>query len=362
MKQETRETFYKQYSDAARPLRIQIEITRRCNLGCVHCTLGGDNLISGELTAHDYEKLIPQMRDAGVFNIYLTGGECLLHPEINDIMTLFLEADFWLSLQTNGVLLDTGHIELFSRHPGKIRSVTVSLYGATAAVHESVTRSPGSFAKTMRAIEILREAGFKVEVITLLMSLNHHEREAIEELCEGLGVKHQFNSVLVPRKDGSPEPLRYRLPEELIRRLPRPWETFTYNFTDGDPADFAADRTIEAWCSMARNTGYITSEGNLLPCSVLAIPAGNVRETPFAELWADSPVFKRIRELKINEFECSGCRHFPTCKPCPGLAFIEHGDMFAAPREICRIVEIFLGKKEDVCNEKKEALLETYLD
>ncbi|MFA6449418.1 MAG: radical SAM protein [bacterium] len=358
MKQESRETFYRQYSDAARPLRVQIETTRRCNLDCVHCALGGNHVMAGEMGARDYEKLIPQLRAAGVFNVYLTGGEFLAHPEIDEILNLFLEADFWLSLQTNGVLLNSGHVDLFLRHPGKVRSVTISLYGATAEVHESVTRSPGSFEKTLNAISMLLAAGIRVEVITLLMTLNHHEREAIERMCADWDVKHQFNSVLVPCKDGSPDPLRYRLPDELIRDLPRPWETFTYNFTDGDPADFKSENTIEAWCSMARSTGYLDSNGNLLPCSVLNIPAGNVRETPFGEIWSDSPVFKRIRELKISEFECSGCRHFPTCKPCPGLAYIEHGDMFAAPREICRIVEMFLGKKEEN-HEGKEALLET---
>jgi radical SAM protein with 4Fe4S-binding SPASM domain len=362
MIQETREAFCKMYSDQARPLRIQIEVTRRCNLNCVHCTLGGSLPVAGELTARDYEKLIPQMRDAGLLNIYLTGGEFLMHPEINDILNMFLEADFWVSLQTNGTLLAARHVELMSRHADKIRSVAVSLYGAVAAVHEAVTRAPGSFVKTINAIDMLTEAGFKVEIITQLMTLNYGERDAIERLCSKWDVKQQFNSVLIPCRDGSEEPLQYRLPEELLRRLPRPWETFTYELGDGNPADFTPDRPIDAWCSMARSTGYLDSKGNILPCAVIDIPAGNVRERPFGEIWADSPVFKKIRGLKMGEFECSDCRHFPVCKPCPGLAYMEHGNLFTAPREICRIVEQFLGKKEGAPHEEKETVLQAGAD
>jgi len=364
MIQEKREKFFGKYEKAARPLRVQIEVTRRCNLNCSHCALGGNTIIDDEMGVRDYERLIPQMRAAGVFNIYLTGGEFLVHPEIDEILELLLAADFWISFQTNGVLLDEKYVGMMARHPGKVRSVALSLYGATAAIHESVTRVNGSFDRTIRALNLLCEAGLKVEVLTLLMTLNHQEREAIESLCASMGVKHQFNSVLVPGINSSRDMLCYRLPENLLRQLPRPWETFNQNFMDGAPEDYAPDRTIEAWCSMARSTGYLDSQGNLLPCSVLAIPSGNVRETPFDKLWGESPVFKYIRELKIGEFECSGCRHFPTCKPCPGLAYIEHGDMFAAPREICRIVKLFLDEKEgsQIEEERKENLLEARSD
>lgn len=359
MIQETRQTFYKRLSGACRPLRLQIEVSRRCNLNCVHCMLCGDTEFGCEMGLRDYENLVPQLHEAGIFNLFLTGGEFFTHPEIEGILELLLGSDFWLSLQTNGTLLEKKHIGLFSRYPRKIRSVALSLYGSTPEAHEAVTRTPGSFEKTLRAMDMLLEAGHRVEVITLLMTINHNEYDGIKALCEKKGVKHQFNSVLVPRRDGDTEPLAYRLPEELLKKLPRPWETFTENYWKSDPEEFAPDRSLESWCTMGRTTAYIDSRGNVLPCSIMDTPAGSVIETPFTEIWESSPVFNKIRGLKIGDFECSGCSHFPTCKPCPGLSFFEHGDFFAAPKEICRIVEIFLGKKEVAESEKKETLLKT---
>lgn len=346
MIQLPRHDLHKKLVGRANPMRIQLEITRRCNLDCVHCIQGGCSEIGGEMTAADYERLLPRMSAAGVFSVSLTGGEFLCHPEIHDILDLLLRSDFWLALQTNGTLLDQDTVDFMAKRREKIRAVAVSLYGATAQAHESVTRSPGSFEKTIRAIDMLSEAGFRVEVISLLMTMNQEEAPQIQELCRKRGLFHQFNSIIAPRKDGETSSLECRLPEELLKKLPRPWETFTENFIPHEPDDFAPDKTLDAWCTMARTSGYIDSRGNLLPCSIMDLPAGNVKDRPFDELWRDSAVFNALRKLKIGQFECSRCGHFPTCRPCPGLAFLEHGNMFESPKEICRIIELFLGDKE----------------
>ena len=94
----------------------------------------------------------------------------------------------------------------------------------------------------------------------------------------------------------------------------------------------------------------------------MELPVGNIKEISFMEIWQNSHFFKNIRDLKIGDFECSGCSHFPTCRPCPGLAFYENGDFFTAPKEICRIVEVFLGKKEGKLNEKEKDLLKAGID
>jgi len=325
----------------------------------VHCILGSSPDTTGELRAEDYVGLIKSLRAAGVFNVYLTGGEFLAHPEGLEILSLFLESDFCLSLQSNGTLIDEEALRMMLGRKEKIRTVALSIYGATADVHEAVTRTPGSFEKTIAAARALRENGFRVEFITLLMTINHHQYDEIKKLGEGLGSKHQFNSVLTPSHDGNRELAGLRLPEALLAKLPRPWESFMNNYWEQPLEEFGPDMPLAAWCSMGRTTGYIDARGNVLPCSILNTPAGNVRETPFNEIWEASPVLKKIRSLKIGDFECSRCSHFPTCRPCPGLAHFEHGDLFSPPREICRIIEVFLGKKKETPVEEEKDLLKT---
>ncbi len=334
-------------SGMTNPLRVQIEVTRHCNLNCRHCMLGGDTKQKNEMAAGDYAALVKQLENAGVFNVNLTGGEFLVHPEIIPILECIFSSDLWVSLQTNATLIDDEIMNIFKKHKTKIRSFAISLYGATAETHEYITRVKGSFEKTIDSIKQLDEEGFKVEIISLMMKSNYHEYEAIKTMCENWDLKHQFNSIIAPSRDRRRKITNLRLSDEELLALPRPWETFMNEFWETEPGDFYPDKSIESWCSMARTTAYIDSCGYVLPCSVIDIPAGNVRETPFEEIWKNSDLFKKIREFKIRDFECSRCENFPACKPCPGLAYLEHGDIFSAPREICRIVSLFIKKQED---------------
>lgn len=355
MIRKKRETLFKELTRRSSPVRIQIEATRRCNLNCVHCVFNCNTNIENELQPQDYRKLLPEMKAAGVFHINLTGGEFLTHPRYREILELLLESDFQLTLQTNGVLLSDGIIALLSQHREKIKAVAVSLYGHNRAIHESVTRTAGSFSKTATALEKLAAAGLHPEASTLLMTVNCDAREEIKSLCDRIGVRHQFYSIVLPRENRDNSPLQYRLPDSIFRELPRPWETFAADFGEVDPEDYLPDCTIESWCTMGRTTGYITSHGNLLPCSLVDIPAGNIREASFYDLWYHSDAMEEIRNLKVKQFECAHCGHFPKCRPCPGLGLYEHGDIFAAPREVCRIVNTFMGKENS--DGKKSELL-----
>ncbi len=355
MIRKKREELFKYLSRKSSPVRIQIEVTRRCNLNCVHCVLKCNTNIENELQPEDYKKILPEMKEAGVFHLNLTGGEFLTHPRIYEILEILLDSDFPLTLQTNGVLLTDRIIDMLSQRPEKIKAVAVSLYSAEKRIHEKVTRTPGSFAKTISALERLAEARLHPEASTLLMTVNHSECDAIEALCGKLGVRHQFYSIILPRENGDNSPLKYRLPESVFRELPRPWETFAADFGKVDPEDYLPDNTIESWCTMGRTTGYITSHGDLLPCSLVDIPAGNIRESSFGDLWRNSNALKEIRNMKVKQFECAGCNHFPKCRPCPGLGLYEHGNIFSAPREVCRIVNTFMEK--EVRNGKEKELL-----
>lgn len=349
-----RTVLFRELSQKSFPVRIQIEITRKCNLRCVHCVLDPGAVPAGELEPADYRRLLPQMREAGVFTLNLTGGELFTHPRIDEILGIILDSDFYVTLQTNGVLLKERHVKTLVSAGPKVRCVALSLYGAAPATHDAVTRSRGSHAKTLRTVRRLADAGINTEVSTLLMTLNHHEFGEIRNLCADLGVGHQFYSLIIPREGGDPGPLEYRMSEEMLRKLPRPWETFAADIGELDPADFTPEKSLDQWCTMGRTNGFITSVGNVLPCSIVNMTAGNVREKSFAEIWRESDVMSKLRSLKIGDFACSECGHFPKCRPCPGLGLYEHGDIFAAPAEVCRIAKIFLGEGGKVREGKRQ--------
>lgn len=341
-----REELFRALSTLASPVRIQVELTRKCNLRCRHCMLGCGPHREGELPYEAFQRLISEMRKTGVFHINVTGGEFFTHSRADDILDMLLASDFLLTIQTNGALLNDERIAKIAAVGSKIRCVAVSLYGARPEVHESVTGIPGSFKATLGAIRKLADAGARVEVSTLLMTLNIENRAEVEKLCSDMGVKHQFYTIILPRDDGDTGPAELRLPADAMKTIPRPWETFMSDFLEIDPADFTPDKPLDAWCTMGRTNGYVTSEGDVLPCSIVNMPAGNILNESFSDIWEKSDIMKKVREYRIGDFECSSCGEFPKCRPCPGMGLFEHGNIYSAPREICRIIKVFSGEEE----------------
>ena len=87
----------------------------------------------------------------------------MLRPDFSEIFDYITSHAKTYSINTNGTLITPEIAELMKRKGNKM----VALYGATADVHDRVTRNPGSFAATMRGFSLLKEAGagFVVQII-----------------------------------------------------------------------------------------------------------------------------------------------------------------------------------------------------
>lgn len=352
--QKTREDLFNEYSRKCRLVKVQLELTHRCNLRCIHCKID-DHTRAGDLSADDIRALLPELAKAGCFSVNLTGGEMLTRPDIVEVLEILFAHQFFYSMQTNATLMDDRIIDLLDANRGKIRTIALSLYAVDPAVHDAITTVPGSHARTMEAIRKLKERDLPVWALGILMEPNWDEAGKILRFCEANGVGYQFNALIVPQEGRGRKPLALRLSDEHLRNLPIPRETLVNMDSRFNPTCFGPDEPISSWCSMGRSSCYIESTGEVYPCSIVERPAGNVRERPFSEIWRDAEVFREIRAYRVRDFECAGCRLLPECLPCPGLAHAEHGDIFTSPREMCRISKTFLeGGKE-----REKAILQT---
>jgi radical SAM protein with 4Fe4S-binding SPASM domain len=348
MRQESRKTLFRRMAGAHTPVRVQIEATRRCNLNCAHCMVINSAGQAGApgLSLERFTHLLDELRRSGAFHINLTGGEPLCRPDATDMIRAVLDAGFLLTLQTNGTLLEAAHADMLAHSANRVRQVGVSLYSMDPAVHDAVTRTPGSHERTLRAISLLKSRGLPVVVVTALTRLNAASFEQVESFCRGNGLMFQYNTLITPQDDGGRAPLDLRLDDRLLCRLPKPWETFMDEDRMPASGELTPDSPLSSWCSMGATACYITASGDVRPCSVVSAPAGNLNQQSFEHIWAHSPLFKKLRAFKLSDFECFGCEHFPKCHPCPGLAFLEHGEFTAPPREVCRINSVFFKKQE----------------
>jgi len=80
-------------------------------------------------------------------------------------------------------------------------------------------------------------------------------------------------------------------------------------------------------CNCARGNAAVSSTGEVYPCIATPLRAGSIREQPFSEIWERSPVFRRIRGLKISDFQtCAPCELKSWCRRSPGPAYLLTGD------------------------------------
>jgi MoaA/NifB/PqqE/SkfB family radical SAM enzyme len=305
------------------PLSVLFEVTHRCNLGCEHCYLtegpvGRPKPRADELSLDEIRTILDDLAEAGTLFLTLSGGEVFMRRDFLDIVASARERGFSVTVFTTGTLL-TPEVagELAALHP---LSVEVSIYSARPDVHDRVTRIPGSHARSLRALRLLKERGVVILIKSPLMSVNTDEVHELAALADDLGAGYGFDPMLTPRRDGDQAPLKLAPTTTQMR-------TF---FADPVMArEFAQPvkclpQAGEEICGTGRRTCLISPYGDLFPCGVHPIPAGNLREKRFHEIWTGSPLLRELRTQTVADLR-GGAKAAPGFR-CSALALMEDGD------------------------------------
>jgi AdoMet-dependent heme synthase len=323
------------------PLNATIELTQRCNIRCKHCyNFDRDQPketvdCTPELSREEILQLITDLREAGCLFLTLTGGEALLHPDLPAFLDHAASLNLAVQLLTNGVLLRPGVVGQLSSYPNLLR-VCVSLYGADAEVHDGITQAPGSFERTWAGIHRLRAAGIAVRLKFVIMRDNAHQVAEMQAQARSQDLVFNMDLTVTARHDGTAGSLDVRVqPERLEPLLRGPLNDLVYlggerRFTDTEWA-----------CNCARGNCAITARGDVQPCIAVPMAAGNIRKQPFAEIWRSSPVFRWIRELRIEDYkECAPCSHRSWCTRERGAAYTHSGSYTGIDPMVCARAEI----------------------
>lgn len=174
------------------PLLVSWQLTRDCDLSCLHCCTASapGKALPDELSADEAMRLADDILAARVPYIMLCGGEPLIVPHWLDLAEHLGAGGAQLKIETNGQRLDPTHVERLARLP--IRSVQVSLDADTQETYAS-QRPGGSLARVHAACRWVHEAGLPLEVTFAPTRLNIHEAEAVIERAAALGA-FRFNT------------------------------------------------------------------------------------------------------------------------------------------------------------------------
>ncbi|MDO7868477.1 mycofactocin radical SAM maturase [Nocardioides jiangxiensis] len=300
------------------PICLTWELTYACNLACVHCLSSSGRRDPRELSTEQAKAVIDELQRMQVFYVNIGGGEPTVRPDFWELLEYAVAHDVGVKFSTNGVRITPERARWLAA--SDYVDVQISLDGATAEVNDAV-RGRGSFDMAVRALQNLKDAGFRDSKISVVVT-----RENVRQLDEFQALADRFGATL------------------RITRL-RPSGRGADVWDDLHPT--AEDqRFLYDWL-VAKGEGVLTGDsffhlaafGDALPglnlCGAgrvvcLIDPVGDVYACPFAihdtfkagnlledggfqQVWQQSALFTQLREPQSGG-ACASCSAFDACR------------------------------------------------
>ena len=317
-------------------------MTRRCNLKCIHCYSNSRNIrYKNELTTDEGEKLISDLAAFRSPVILFSGGEPLMREDLSELVEFAVDQGMRAVISTNGTLLTKKTVNILKKTG--ISYVGVSLDGMEKT-HDRFRGVEGAFDTTVKGIRTCLEEGIKVGVRLTMNRKNFSDIPAIFNLIEKENIPRACFYHLVYSGRGSKlidEDLSHEESRQVIDCIMdrtrdlfdrgKPKEILTVdNHADGpyvymrmlkeDPV-----KAKEVMSLLLVNEG--NSSGNGIGCvswdgEVHAdqfwrgISFGNVRKRPFSEIWVDTSndLMARLKDKRrYMKGKCSTCRWLDVC-------------------------------------------------
>ena len=167
--------------------RLWIYTNFHCNLRCDYCCAeSSPSAAPRAVEVAMVSDLVAQALAMGTKEIYLTGGEPFLHPDITDIVRTCAAAAPTVML-TNGMLFSGNRLARLDAMPREGFMLQISVDSPTADIHDA-QRGAGSWAKAIDGVRVARELGFRVRLASTITASSAHEETALTDLCAGLGL------------------------------------------------------------------------------------------------------------------------------------------------------------------------------
>lgn len=311
------------------PIRLQLEVTNRCNYRCIMCDR--ENLVALGKKLNDvvdfgaFKKLVDEIAP-----LYLTLnglGEPLMNRDMFKILALCAERGITSSMPTNlGFIND----ELFEKLVGDPPTIlTVSMHGATKETYEAITQSR-VYDRFLQYFEklIARLGPEPLRILCALQAKNLGEFEAYYDFLTQWNMLDRFSLVpvfdyqtpmpedrrVIPtqeEKDRALHALDATMASTTVERKKRFLSTWREKLLEIKSYDSTHE---EGPCFIPWISTYILSNGDVLPCCYLSgehHKMGNVFEQPFSDIWNG----QRYRAFRAQIRDDRG--HLQGCKNCP---------------------------------------------
>ncbi|MBV9610465.1 MAG: radical SAM protein [Acidobacteria bacterium] len=179
------------------PRLVFWEVTKGCNLRCVHCRATATELSSpSDLSTEAALRVVEQISSFANPILVLSGGEPLFRADIFQLARYGTDRGLRIALATNGTLV-TKEVARKIVDSG-VRRVSISLDGSDAATHDTFRGIPGAFDATLRGFRNLKELGMSMQINMTVTRHNAHQLPALFDLARSIGADALHTFLLVP--------------------------------------------------------------------------------------------------------------------------------------------------------------------
>ncbi|MFZ0286791.1 MAG: radical SAM protein [Terriglobales bacterium] len=201
-----------------KPRLIFWELTKGCNLRCIHCRASATELSSpSDLSTQTAKNIIDQIAAVSTPILVLSGGEPLFRADIFELARYGADKGLRVALATNGTMV-TKQVARLIVESG-VRRVAISLDGADAPTHDSFRGIPGAFDAAIAGFRNLKNLGMSVQINTTIARHNAHQLPQVLELAKSLGADALHTFLLVPVGCGVDIAAEQMVPPEEYERM-----------------------------------------------------------------------------------------------------------------------------------------------
>ena len=316
------------------PSELHVDLTGGCNEKCVHCYLpnGGGHYIDKDIAF----KVLKEFRDAQGLTVYVSGGECMLHRALVDILRYAKSLDLNIIVLSNLTLCNENMVVLLKEIDPQF--VNVSLYAVNEAIHDSITQVSGSCKKTKTAIDTLQAAGVHVRIATPFMRENKGYVAELKEYADKRHVHLITDSEIFGQIDHSCANQNHALSmDELEELISSHKNVFAKGCMEAERC-----RPEAKVCDIGDARLNLDAEGFYYPCDGFhGAILGDARKDSLWDVWTGDALNK-LRALKNKDFgSCASCADRAWCKVCPMRNFNETGNMFTHAPWRCEATRLY---------------------
>jgi len=317
---------------ACRPIYVVWELTLKCDLSCRHCGSRAGHERPDELSTAECLDLVRQMRELGVLEVTMIGGEAYLRDDWTEIGKAMVDSGMAVSMTTGGRGITPERAR--AAKAAGLTSVSVSIDGMRE-VHDRLRGVDGSFDRALAAMDALRAAGLIVTCNTQINRLSLAELPELLETIAAHGARSWQIQMTVPMGRAADEPdvllQPYDFPEvfELLGKLQARaqelgilvWPGNNVGYF-GPQEDALRGKSVlghHGSCGAGQSIIGIEANGSIKGCPSLPTrewTGGNVRDASLKDIWERAQPLRYTRDRTVEDLwgYCRTCYYADSCR------------------------------------------------